>query len=126
MDPVTHIEAARRVVERAVENGTLLVFQRARALAPAQLVPANETAARGQEAFQPSPDAQVEKAWIEVRMVDTEGRPLAGARYRITLPNHETREGILDATGVARLAGIEAGPCDVSFPEIHASEWNAA
>jgi hypothetical protein len=68
------------------------------------------------------PPAQT-KTWIEVVLVDDRGAPVPGARYRITLPNGQRREGNLNEQGLARLDGIEPGICDVEFPNIDGREW---
>ncbi|MEJ7732121.1 MAG: hypothetical protein WKG00_23285 [Polyangiaceae bacterium] len=119
-------EAARALLVVALENGSLLLFERVDARA-APTLPGDAEAGRqgapsgGQAARKDQPPA--ETTWIELRLVDADDLPVAGARYRIVLPNNETREGKLGADGTVRLAGIEAGSCDLSFPEIDAAEW---
>jgi hypothetical protein len=74
----------------------------------------------------PSPAArekQEEKkptAWVEFELVDSEGEPLAGVGYRLTLPDGSTREGKVDARGRVRVEGVEPGECSVTFPELDA------
>ena len=63
------------------------------------------------------------KTWVEIVLVDQDNAPVPGAKYRIKLPDSSTREGSLDANGKARVDGILAGTCQVSFPDIHAPEW---
>lgn len=69
-----------------------------------------------------------EETWIAIELVDeaTPPRPVAHARYRITLPGGDIREGRLDAMGLARVDGIESGVCEVTFPDIDGREWRAA
>jgi hypothetical protein len=62
-------------------------------------------------------------AWIEVRLQDTEKKPIAGEPYRIRLPDYSIREGALDEEGKVRFDGIPPGQCQVSFPRIHGKEW---
>jgi hypothetical protein len=61
--------------------------------------------------------------WIEIVLVDDEGAPVAGERYRVELPNGEIREGRLGVTGKARLSGIDPGRCKVTFPLREPSWW---
>jgi hypothetical protein len=59
-------------------------------------------------------------AWVEFELVDSEGEPLAGVGYKLTLPDGSTREGKVDARGRVRVEGIEPGECVVTFPELDA------
>lgn len=69
----------------------------------------------------PEPGGKV--TWIEIVLVDEDGQPVPRERYRVVLPDGKTRTGQLDDRGFARLEGIEAGMCDVSFPDIDGREW---
>jgi hypothetical protein len=64
--------------------------------------------------------------WIEIRLMDTENRPIAGDKYRIRLPDSSIVEGTLDEDGKARLEGIVPGQCEVCFPNIDGKEWRRA
>jgi translation initiation factor IF-1 len=59
-----------------------------------------------------------EKTWIEIELVDTEGKPVPGERYSILLPDGKSVEGRLDASGKAYFAGLDPGECDVTFPDL--------
>lgn len=61
--------------------------------------------------------------WIEIVLTDDVGRPRAGERYRLLLPDRQTKEGVLDAKGRVRVDGLEAGSCKVSFPELDPDAW---
>jgi hypothetical protein len=64
------------------------------------------------------------KSWIEVVLVDEHKNPVAGEAYRITLPDGQTvAEGTLDDKGFVRIEGIDPGTCQVTFPDIDATEW---
>ncbi len=63
------------------------------------------------------------RTWIEIRLVDQDGRPVAGERYQLRLPDTSLMEGTLDADGAARYEGIVVGQCHVSFPGFEAQEW---
>lgn len=57
-----------------------------------------------------------EKVWIGILLVDQDKNPVPRRRYRIVLPNNETRDGTLGPKGEARLDGIEPGMCEVFCP----------
>jgi hypothetical protein len=80
-----------------------------------------------QEMAQASPGTPVvvpcDPTWIEVHLVDTEKKPIAGEPYRIKMPDMSIREGTLDEEGKVRFDGIPAGQCQVCFPRIHGKEW---
>jgi hypothetical protein len=70
-------------------------------------------------------EKEKKNSWIEIEMVDEEDQPLPGVAYRILLPDGETvAEGTLDQKGCARVEGIEAGNCQVSFPGLDQETWN--
>jgi type VI secretion system secreted protein VgrG len=78
--------------------------------------------------FKPQPPAAGEEQkkphWIEIKLVDTENKPVPGEPYRITLPDGQTvAEGTLDEKGFARVDGIDPGTCKVTFPNLDTSVW---
>jgi hypothetical protein len=58
------------------------------------------------------------KTWIEIELVDTEGKPVPNERYWILLPDGTSREGRLDSEGRAYFGGLDPGECDVRFPDL--------
>jgi hypothetical protein len=62
-------------------------------------------------------------SWIEINLRDQKGQPVAGAAYRIKLPDGSTREGNLDSFGHAEYTGISPGNCEVSFPALEDEDW---
>lgn len=72
------------------------------------------------------PDCPNPKDWIEIQLVDDNDQPVANAAYQVKLPDGSVKTGRTDANGVARFAPIISGQCSVSFPEIHAKEWQPA
>lgn len=68
----------------------------------------------------PALPSETELTWIEVELVDEEGIAVAGARFRVALSDGTKREGQLDEQGRARLEGVPAGPCTVSFLDLGA------
>ena len=62
--------------------------------------------------------------WIEIKLVDTDNKPVPGEAYRIILPDGQTAaEGTLDEKGFARVDGIDPGTCKVTFPNLDKSVW---
>lgn len=66
------------------------------------------------------------RTWIEIELVDQDGKPVVGEKYRIDLPDGTMRRGSLDSNGRARVDQIDPGFCEVSFPGLDASEWRPA
>lgn len=63
------------------------------------------------------------KTWIEFRLVNQNGDPIPGARYRLKSTDGSIREGRLDDGGSARLRGIDPGTCEITFLDYDAREW---
>ena len=69
--------------------------------------------------IQPKP-----KTWVAIHLKDDQGRPAAGERYMIHLPDGTVEHGMLDAHGKARVEGIEPGTAHVSFPDSDGDDWH--
>lgn len=63
------------------------------------------------------------KAWIEIILVDAEGKPMPGVKYRITPPGGAPVEGRLNEHGQAGLYQIEPGNCKITFPDLDREAW---
>jgi hypothetical protein len=77
----------------------------------------------GKAPVQPCPK---EKTWIEFRMVDEDGKPVEGVKYRVKLPDGSLKEGSLDGEGKARFEDIDPGSAEISFLEVDGGEWGPA
>jgi|SRR5260370_20047471 type VI secretion system secreted protein VgrG len=64
------------------------------------------------------------KSWIEIKLVDLEGLPVPGEKYKITLPDDSVAEGTLNEKGFARVEGFDPGSCKVTFPTRDKTTWN--
>lgn len=118
-------EARRRlkaIVRRALRDGRLVALRVG--LPP----PGGTVGEREEEAPAERAPRREETAWIEIVLTtdDDPPLPMAFKRYRIELPNGSVREGQLDSRGVARLAGIDPGTCQVSFPDYDGKRWRRA
>lgn len=65
-------------------------------------------------------------AWVEIELLDADRRPLAGAAYRLVLPDGEVREGKLGPDGRSREESKQPGACKLSFPDLDANDWGPA
>lgn len=63
------------------------------------------------------------KTWIVVRLLDAEGNPVKNRKYIIKAPDGHVERGKLDASGSARLEGLDPGTCMVTFPELDGNAW---
>ena len=68
--------------------------------------------------------AKEKKDWIEIILVDTDGKPVPNVRYRITPPGGAPVEGRLNEHGQAGLYQIEAGNCKITFPDLDQEAWD--
>jgi type VI secretion system secreted protein VgrG len=87
----------------------------ARAAALARGATPEEAEAAAQEAGRAGAE---EKTWIEIKLIDEEGHPVADEEYRLELPDGTIRRGKLDHNGAARVDDIDPGNCRVSFPKL--------
>jgi type VI secretion system secreted protein VgrG len=63
-------------------------------------------------------------SWVEIKIVDEDGDPVVGERYRVTLPDGETlAEGTTDEKGYAKVTNIDPGSCKITFPRIDGRAW---
>ncbi len=71
--------------------------------------------------MQPCPN---NATWIEVVLVDQDGKVVPGEKYQIKLPDGSMMEGVLDGKGKVRFDSIVEGQATISFPDIDAREWS--
>lgn len=74
----------------------------------------------------PPADDRPEKTWVEIQLLDPDGEPVGGAKYRLKITDGSVREGTLNDEGKARVNGIDPGSCTVWFPDFDAKEWRPA
>jgi type VI secretion system secreted protein VgrG len=68
--------------------------------------------------------AEEKTHWIEITLVDEDGKPVPGEEYKVTLPDGSTvASGTLDEKGKARVEGIDPGSCKVTFPNLDKDAW---
>ena len=86
----------------------------------------NQLASRTPSGKTVEPCPLAKTTWIEIVLVGEDDQPVAGERYRITLPDGYVIEGRLDAKGEARAEDLDPGNCVVTFPDLDADAWNVA
>ncbi len=67
-----------------------------------------------------------EKSWVEIELVDEDGKPVPGERYRVETPDGKIAEGTLDEKGIARINRVKPGNCKVTFPKLDKDAWEKA
>jgi type VI secretion system secreted protein VgrG len=67
-----------------------------------------------------------EKTWIEIELLDEDDQPVAGEKYKVTLPDGSVKTGTLDENGFARVDGVDPGTCKVTFPNLDRDAWDKA
>lgn len=58
------------------------------------------------------------KDYIEIKLKDQEGNPLANEEFILYLPNGEVRKGKLDGNGYKKEEKIPSGSCSIKFPNL--------
>lgn len=110
----------RARVREALRDGRLVAYGRGRAERAA-----GRSAERATEAAAPMETTRAPvKTWITIRLVDDDDQPVAGTRYRLKMPDGDTREGTLDANGIAHVEGIDPGECEVTLLDLDADTWD--
>jgi hypothetical protein len=59
-----------------------------------------------------------EEHWIEIELLDDDGKPVAGESYFVELPDGSQLSGRTDGQGRARVEGVDPGTAKVSFPDL--------
>ena len=77
-------------------------------------------------AAQDEEPAQSEATWVAVRMVDGDGDPVKGLKFKVELPDGSVKEGALDGDGLAKIQSTKSGDCKVSFPDLDSADWDRA
>jgi hypothetical protein len=58
------------------------------------------------------------KDWIEIELVDDNGKPMPNEKYVLHLPDGNKRQGILDVNGFAKEENIPPGKVDIEFSNL--------
>src|ERR1019366_8841901 len=60
-------------------------------------------------------DANEGKEWMEIALKDPEGKPIAGARYKVTTPKGKVLGGATPPSGKVKIKGLAKGKCKVEW-----------
>jgi uncharacterized Zn-binding protein involved in type VI secretion len=63
------------------------------------------------------------KVWVEIELVDQDGKAVPNEPYSIQLPDGTVSEGSTDSDGLARVDGIDPGNCQITFPSLDQRSW---
>ncbi|MCP4703302.1 MAG: hypothetical protein GY865_01730 [candidate division Zixibacteria bacterium] len=55
------------------------------------------------------------KDWLEIKMLDNNSQAICDVKYKVTLPDGQTRDGTIGSEGFAREDGIPPGRCLIEF-----------
>lgn len=72
------------------------------------------------------PPAATGTTWVEVEVVDNDGKPLPYQKVRVTDGGGTERIAYSDAKGVARVDGMAKGECKVTLADLDRSSWEPA
>ncbi len=117
-DPEVHRAAVLADLADAFEAGRLVLHATTREHAPGP-PPIEPIQPLAPPPLRPRPAS----TWIEVSLVDAEGRVVAEEPVLIVDPSGSRTTLTTGEQGVARLGGIDPGICEVSFPRIDGREW---
>jgi hypothetical protein len=67
--------------------------------------------------------AAADTTWIEIELIDPNGNPVPGERYKITMPDGSIKYGRLDDNAKARIEKLQPGTCQVTFPDRDQEVW---
>ena len=123
-------ELVEQLARRMVQEGLLVVSCADSWLASLQTTaagggapptsPPRSTPLQDQEAAKAAkPPAEPEpEHWIEIELLDDEGKPIEGERYFVEMPDGSNLSGRTDSQGRARVDGVDPGTARVSFPDL--------
>ncbi len=83
-----------------------------------------QSATSGQSAAGSPSSKDQPKHWIEIQLFDEMDQPVAGEPYEIMLPDQSVASGSTDGQGLARVDGIDAGSCQITFPKRDQEAWS--
>ncbi len=78
----------------------------------------------------PSPSPGAEPAsqkttWVEIEVVDADGKPLRYQKVRVTDAAGTPHVAYSDASGIVRIEGMAAGSCKITMPDLDQSSWES-
>lgn len=77
------------------------------------------------QAAAPPPEEKA-TTWVELVLVDERGEPVGGEEYWVRTASGKAITGKLDGKGRARVKGVDPGTCEITFPNLNATDWAKA
>lgn len=108
-------------------QGTLTESSAAASSAAAAAAAATQTTPLQDEeaaAASSTADQTEETHYIEIELLDDEGKPIADEAYFVELPDGSSKTGRTDARGFARIDGVDPGTAKVTFPDLDKESYN--
>jgi type VI secretion system secreted protein VgrG len=87
--------------------------------------PNDTSAASSGEGGGQNDEEQKKKSWIAIKLKDSDGEPVPGEPYKVTLPDGSVATGSTDANGEARVTGFDPGQCKVEWTKLDKSVVSA-
>ena len=109
-------EPLRFALAEAIRFGDILVLERRRPGTSTEPGNPSEPPPSKPPSTKPKPN----KTFVEVELLDPSGKRFP-AKLRLTLPDGTVQQTVFD--GFVRVDGLDAGTCDVEFPDIDGREW---
>lgn len=116
-------DVAEELARRVVSGGLLIVpcgEQATGGSAGSKAEETQTTPLQDEEAAAAANEAAVqsdETHFIEIELLDDEGKPIADELYFVELPDGSKVSGRTDASGKARVEGVDPGTAKVTFPD---------
>lgn len=121
---------AKRIVSEGLQivscaDGYLAAIQGTFTSQAAQTTPQQQTATTPLEDEQAAATTPVleETHFIEIELIDDDGKPVANEAYLIELPDGSQKTGRTDGAGRAKITGVDPGTAKVSFPDLDKSAY---
>jgi hypothetical protein len=70
------------------------------------------------------PTSETIATWIEIELVESDGKPVGGEPYQVIADDGRVIEGSLDGRGFARVEGVTSSTCTVVFPKRDRTDWD--
>jgi type VI secretion system secreted protein VgrG len=103
--------------------------------APAACQPADDAQPGEVSKYKKDPPANAAKtgkpdptkrSWIEVELVGEDGKGIPGEAFRVIADDGTVFGGTTNEKGIGRVAGIEPGSYDITFPRLDHEAWEPA
>lgn len=66
------------------------------------------------------------KSWVKIKLIDEAGNAVPGEPYKVKASDGRVASGSLNEKGEAEVKGIQAGDCEITFPNLDSSAWEDA